>query len=234
MKGSHVTTISLAIDREIDNRVVSEYPENQFLTVDHLESFYNYQTKGNNFEVCSSILSINDHCKKLKISSEVKKNSYLVIEEVPCPDLSVHYFTINTKKQRICAALMQIKSNLTNENDEIDTFQECLKYFTFSLEPEESNQVVRQKPQYCRGIEEGTASKPACAECTAVCAFTIEDILSKKRGIGQKDVIEELQAHKHPSTRKMPNSKLRNTQEGARELADHYIYSHGLTEKENF
>ena len=195
-----------------------------------MESFYNYQSKGNDFERCSSILSINEHSKKLKKLTEVKKNMYTVVEEIPCPDLTVHYLNLNSKKQRISAALLQIKSSLSNENNEIARFQECLNYFTFSLEPEEANLIVRPKPQFCRGIEEGTATKPACVECTAICAFSIEDVLSKKRGICQKDINEELQAHKHPSSRKMPNLKLRNTQEAVRELADHYVFSHGLFE----
>ena len=90
---------------------------------------------------------------------------------------------------------------------------------------------IRNKPPFCRAIEAASRTKPSCADCDAFCAFTIDDILSESHGISQNDIILELKAHKHPSCRKMLNGKQRNTREAARELADHYIFSHNIQEE---
>ena len=68
-------------------------------------------------------------------------------------------------------------------------------------------------------------------ECDSVCAFTLEDLLDPNHGIGQIDLKLELEKHHHPKTRKILN-KQRTTHEAARELADHYIYSHNYREFE--
>ena len=180
------------------------------------------------FELVSSVLSLSDYCKKLEFFDEKRENIYKVVNETPCPDSSVHYVTMNSKKQRISAALLQIKQN----SEEISpAFHDILKFFTISIEQDQNEpEIPRRKPTYCRGINDITASKPACADCHALCSFTLEDILSPTHGIGQKDLLAELTAHKHPKTRRMTNDKLRTTSEAARELADHYIYSHKMNE----
>ena len=59
----HIITYALALDRESDERLAIEYPENLTLKVLHLESYYNYRTVGENFDLMTSILSNNDFCK---------------------------------------------------------------------------------------------------------------------------------------------------------------------------
>ena len=177
----------MALDSETDHRIFEEFQNNNFLTVANLESFYNYRTFGENFELMTSVLSNNDHLKKLEHLNENKKNQYVVVNEVPVIESSVHFVTMHSKKQRISAALLQIKENI----DEISpSFTEILNVFTTRIE---QNEVVTNslKPQYCRETTEATALKPACQSCTASCSYTLEDILSQTHGIGQKDLLAE-------------------------------------------
>ena len=115
--------------------------------------------------------------------------------------------------------------SLTNEETNL------LNFFTITLEPVEQDNSVKQKPIYCRGELETSNTKKSCMECDTVCAYTMEDILSENRGIGQKDIIKELINHHHPSSRRiLHTNKLRDTKQAARELADHYIYRHNYKE----
>lgn len=229
-KTAHVTTYALAIDEETDRNLNLEFESNNFLTVANLESFYNYRTLGKKYELATSILSNSDYCKKMDIiKSEVKPNQYEVVRETPCESPNVHFMTLSLKKQRINAGLLSIKSNADFEISE--SFNKILNVFTVAIEENEDGKV-RQKPQFCRGLYEISKKKPPCVDCTAICAFSIEDILSSNRGLTQAIINAELEAHKHPKSRKMENSHMRNTREAARELADHYIYSHNMQEKE--
>jgi hypothetical protein len=136
-----------------------------------------------------------------------------------------------SKKQRINAGLLQIKAN---NLENLDGLENLFDYFALNVQQGEENIIVRDKPAYCRDITQKTQKKPACVDCESVCSFTIEDILSKTNGIGQNDIYAELSAHFHPRSRLIlianGASRQRSTQEAARELADHYIYSHNLTE----
>ena len=221
-------TIAIALDIETDKRILEQNPNNDFLTISNLESFYNYRTTGENFELVTSVLSNNDYCKKLDALNENKKNQYVVVNEEPLVEPNFHYVTLHSKKQRISAALLKIKENVGELSPSV---AEIFKYFTVRVEQNEAD-ANKPKPQYCRANIEATASKPACANCNAICLYTLEDILSPTHGIGQRDLLAELTAHKHPKTRKMPNSKLRITSEAARELADHYIFAHSMHEPE--
>lgn len=180
----------------------------------------------------TSVLSNNEYCKKLDSLNENKKNQYVVVAEEPLVEQNVHYVTMHSKKQRICAALLQIKEKFGNISPSV---ADIFKYFTARNEQdvarnEKVTSAIKPKPQYCRGYDETTATKPACVNCSTLCSNTLEDILSPTHGIGQTDLLAELTAHKHPKTRKMANLKLRNTSEAARELADHYIFAHELHE----
>ena len=227
---SHVKLYALALDLETDQSIQREFPKNFTLTVANLESFYNYRTLGDKFELVTSVLSYNENCKKLEVvNSETKHNTYSVVNETPCAEINVHYMTLQSKKQRIKAALLQIKAVQTNE--QIEMSKELFDYFSLQVEPHEEN-TARVKPQFCRSIEDGTMKKPACVECIAICAFSLEDILNEVHGIGQHDLVAELKAHKHPSSRNMTKTRQRNTRETARELADHYMFAHNLKELE--
>ena len=159
--------------------ILEEFQNNNFLTIANLESFYNYQTIGENFELVTSVLSNNTHFKKLEYVNESKKNQYVVVNEIPVIEPNVHYVTMHAKKQRISAALLQIKENIVEISP---LFSDILNCFTTRIEQNEEVQI-RAKPQYCRGTIEATASKPLCANCTSLCAYTLEDILSKTHGM---------------------------------------------------
>ena len=48
---SHTILYAMALDRITDERLIRENPENQTLTVLHLESYYNYITIGDQFNL---------------------------------------------------------------------------------------------------------------------------------------------------------------------------------------
>ena len=224
----HVCTYALGLDKETDERLAITYKENSTLTVMHLESFYNYRTIGANFELHSSILSHHDICKRIEIYKNSNKlNTYVVTEEIKCTHSNAHYANIHSKKQRICAAFTQLK----NENKDKAVEESFLNYCNLSVDEIENDTTIRVKPKFCRDELEKTAKKLACVECDTVCAFTLEDLLDPSHGIGQIDIKLELEKHHHPKTRKIENRQ-RSTNEAARELADHYIYSHNKIEFE--
>jgi hypothetical protein len=93
--------------------------------------------------------------------------------------------------------------------------------------------ILKEKPRFCRGKVDSTPKKPPCVDCTVVCLYKIQDILDISNGIGQNDILAELVRHRHPSSRIMPNGTQRVTKDAARELADHYIYSHNKKDPVN-
>ena len=212
---------------QTDTRIETTSTHSLTLTVLNLESFYNYRTKGEKFELVTSVLSHHDYCKTIDIKNKgTKTSNYVVVDEVFCSNTAVHYMNIHSKKKRIHAALLQVK--ITNEKYLADPI--FLNHFVLSMEPGEEDSVLRIKPEFCRGEHDKTRNKLPCAECDTVCAYTMEDLLDKKHGIGQGDIKLELEKHHHPKSRMMTTGKQRNTQESARELANHYIYSHNQQE----
>jgi hypothetical protein len=59
-------------------------------------------------------------------------------------------------------------------------------------------------------------------------------ILHPTKSISHDDILEELEIHDHPTSRKFQdengNKRNRSKMEAKRELADHYIYSHSQKE----
>ena len=219
----------MALDREIDDRLLRDNPDNLILKVLHLESYYNYRTVGNTYELMTSVLSNNDFCKKIEIKNQGKKPvAYIVADEVKCTKSSVHYANIHNKKYRVYAALAQIKNDYKDEIVDID----FINSFQIGLDVEQSENDIslRVKPHYCRDEMDKTKKKLPCSECDSICSYTMDDLLDPQHGIGLDDLKLELLLHHHPKTRKMENGKNRNTFETARELADHYIYSHNNIE----
>lgn len=207
-----------------------KYPEKKTLTINNIESFYNYRTVGNDFKLATSVLSEINLVKIIQKSKiDARPNDLSIVNEVPIVESSVHFNTIYAKKQRINAALSQIK----NSNADIDYLNSnFFNFFSSNIEPEEENIVVREKPMFCRGELERTALKHPCMECDSVCSYTMFDILDLKNGLNQNDLIDELTIHRHPKSRRMPAGHLRRTLEAARELADHYKYAHNMDEPE--
>ena len=203
------------MDTETDERLKISNQENLTLTVLHLESYYNYRTVGINFQLVSSILSHHDAVKNIEIiKSGTKQNTYTVADEIKCACLNTH-----SKKQRIVAAFKQLR----NENKDKIINEEFLN---LDLSPSEiDNTPVRIKPMFCREELDRTKKKNPCAECETLCAYSIEDLLDSNHGIGQADLKIELEKHHHPKTRKIENRQ-QTTHDAAKELANHYIFSH--------
>ncbi len=220
---------ALSLDKETDQRLINENPEHLTLTVLHLESCYNYRTIGPNFNLMTSVLSNNDYLKPIEVKNEGKKSlAYVVTDEIKCPKSDTHYSHIQSKKQRIFAALAQIKDNNKDKIVDID----FINHIDLGLNRNDNEFTMRIKPNFCRDELDKTKKKRSCGECNSLCAYTMEDLLDHNHGIGLEDLKLELDGHHHPKIRKMANGKNRTTQEKARELADHYIYSHNQFEPE--
>lgn len=96
-----------------------------------------------------------------------------------------------------------------------------------------SEQLVN-KSNYCRDRKVG--NKPACATCQSKCSLSIERLIRDE--YNQETILAELGNHHHAKYRDVPNVnraandtrmiRPRNKKEGARELAEHYAYSHKL------
>ncbi len=52
-----IRTYTLALDNQLVISLEKEFPKNQILEFDHIESFYNFRTIGDFFEFETSILS---------------------------------------------------------------------------------------------------------------------------------------------------------------------------------
>ena len=64
---THVRLIALALDVETDTTIRNQFLQNQTVTVQNLESFYNYRTKGETFELVTSVLSCHDIASNCKL-----------------------------------------------------------------------------------------------------------------------------------------------------------------------
>ena len=88
----------------------------------------------------------------------------------------------------------------------------------------DSNRVIGQT---CRS--HATAKKRKCSDCKEVCLYTMETLLHQENYLSQHDVIKELMRHGHPSSRQIPTdlgTRMRNTQEASKELAELYYFAH--------
>jgi len=80
----------------------------------------------------------------------------------------------------------------------------------------DSNQI--QMPTFCNSN---------CRNCSISPLYSVEQLKTingNRRLIGQIKINEELSRHGHPKSRKMPNNKIRKTEEPLSELLEHYKY----------
>ena len=76
-------------------------------------------------------------------------------------------------------------------------------------------------------IQQGSKNKGGCHEsCKAICKYSTRELNHAIFSIGKKELISEMIAHGHPSSRKFSNGRSRSIEEGRKELLEHYIYSH--------
>lgn len=204
--------------------------ENRYLTVQNVESFYNYRTVGDDFKLASSVLSNENNLIELKVKRGIlPRKTYQIVPEIIVrpEDSEISLLNLHLKKDRIKGALSKIKNNtdINNENNSI--------FFSYFSLPEEAGTSISNEreeiPQYCRAIRISRL-KPACIDCKQICAFPMESLLHPVKSISQADILDELENHLHPKSRNIDNadgtSRKRLTNEAALELAHHYAFSH--------
>lgn len=224
---------------------------NKTLKVINVESFYNYRTVGERFELFTSILSNNDNLIPMNIKTHgTKTNAYVVIPEKRAPPIDTGTNNIHAKKIRINGCFAQINqlnnragnpliNNFTlKRNQLIERVEEAeendrnrqaeyFEYFSNSAEiPRElvPRAIPDHHPENCRTRR--TAKKLACIDCPVqVCSFSADALVN----LSGDSLQAELKAHGHPSTKQI-NGRARNKEETLRELLDHYIAYHNQNE----
>lgn len=214
------------MDFETDTYLKNNFNANKILTIQNVESFYNYQTIDSDFKLVTSVLSGDNHYLELRIRGNNEKTisneKYVVIEEELLVEEDINLDYLKIKKSRINSALLKIRENLNS--NEIDTNNNFFDYFSLKAINQSTNN--EEKPKFC--TENRTKTKRPCSECNEICSFPLEMILHPKNPIRQADILEELRIHKHPSSRIMENGTARITSQAANELAEHYVYAHKM------
>ncbi|CAF0844074.1 unnamed protein product [Brachionus calyciflorus] len=226
--GREVITIAKVLDYETESFFQANFPLNQTLTIQNIESFYNYRTIDKDFKLVTSVLSENNHFFELKLRQppgSVDHQDFMVVQEEKVKDDIVTTFNMRLKQYRINCALKKIKENMSTHNFSTDI--PFLNYF--ALEEESQLDLSEHpRPEFCR--EKKTAKKMPCKECHETCSLSMEMILDPNRKLSQADILEELLSHNHPSSRKIKENgnfqRARTLDEACEELASHYIYAH--------
>jgi hypothetical protein len=233
--------MTIAISDDLYDMRRIEVFETQLLTIQNVQSFYNYRSvknQNNEFILVSSILSSENHFIEIEQTNEKKKDTYEVIPEERIQDEPTNLLNLYLKKHRINCALNKIKEKISNDPTSSHTINQNINFYNyFSLEVDDnSNEVIdnvqRTMQNTCRPLP-GSLKKPACINCKVTCNFSMENILHKIKGIAQNDILNELKLHGHPMSRIVKEgntTRQRVTHEAARELADHYIYAHNKKE----
>lgn len=204
----------------------------QTIAIKNVESYYNYQTKGDDFQILTTILSNQYQLMDIEFAKEYENSGQSsFVGEEPVVALPINVTNAFMKKYRINSAVNKIKS--ANEAANINTNTNLYQYFSVDCSKDMAENDVNNNnnlvvvPNTCR--DQATRTKPSCVNCAALCTFTLKSILHPRNPIGQVDILEELTNHNHPKSR-LINKKQRNTAQAARELADHYIFAHNRKE----
>ena len=235
----NIVTHCIAVTKEIET-ALSHFNLNQTLTIQNIESFYNYRTVDNDYKLVTSVLSSENSFITLKIKSQktLHKNFQVIPEEINETEI-VNLGHLHNKKSRINSALAKIRVEKAKTSDTETPFY---NYFSLvdsiSNESNSNENIERVLPDHCRPVaSNGSKSKKTpCINCSKLCSYTIEMILHPTKSISQDDIIEELEIHGHPTSRKYEdengNKRNRTKYEAARELANHFIFAHNKTEPE--
>lgn len=85
-------------------------------------------------------------------------------------------------------------------------------------------------PKYCRS-KRNHYSLP-CSECDSLCSYTLRILLNPKSFLSTDEIVTELKAHNHPTSRMIElengQKRPRTTRDALQELIDHYVYSHNF------
>ena len=222
------------MNEEIQN-CLSQFQNNKTLTIQNIESFYNYRTIDDDFKLVTSVLSSENSFITLTIKNQnTNYQNFQVIPEEVYEQEPVNLSHLHGKKNRICSALTKIK-NAKNMQTETPF------YNFFSLNSSFQNETINNEkvlPFNCRDLPHSLSKskKIACKNCKQLCSYKIEMILHPTKSISHDDILEELEIHGHPKSRKIldenGNKRNRNKIEAARELADHFIFTHNQQEPE--
>jgi hypothetical protein len=206
------------------------------LTIQNIESFYNYATIDNDYKLVTSVLSTENSFITLKIKSQKDLHqNFQVLAEEEYFDEPVSLHHLHNKKNRIRSALTKIKQLKSLTQESVSPF-----YDYFSLTEQVQQFAVQENdkslPVFCRPPPgpRSKSKKSSCDKCTQLCSYTIEMILHPTKSISHDDILEELEIHGHPTSRKYNDEngikRNRSKLEAGRELADHLIYSHNQKE----
>ena len=101
-----------------------EESENKTLTIQNVESFYNYRTVNEDFKLASSVLSNEIDFIELKVKKTGIIPRRVYVEVIPeiTPSIQEDFSNLISKKQRILSALIKIRNN-TNEDTNNDFYQ---------------------------------------------------------------------------------------------------------------
>ncbi|RNA26241.1 hypothetical protein BpHYR1_013587 [Brachionus plicatilis] len=197
--GKNIITIAYELDQQRDFYYSHNFPSNTSLTIQNIESYYNYRTIDLDFNLVTSILSNENQFLELKLRSNNRENithdDYTVIEEEKIKDSVPNICHLRQKQLRVNCALNKIKENLISNN--IETNTEFFNYFTFDsnqINNNDQSDQVNLKPIFCS--DKNTRTKKPCNQCTESCSLPIE-VLTNPNGyfIGQNDILEELMIH---------------------------------------
>ena len=114
----HVITDCFALESASENIQSQRFPFNQTLTIQNIESFYNYRTIENDFKLVTSVLSNESGVITLVIKNqkEIANRKYQVIPEIVIKDQFVNFSHLHGKKYRINSAFQKIKSEKEKQN----------------------------------------------------------------------------------------------------------------------
>ena len=224
----------MSLDFETDTYFKNNFPSNKTLSIQNIESYYNYRTLDSDFKLVSSILSNADHFIELTLKSnnhnDINHQNYLVNQEVlaTAKDKPVDFLNLRHKQDRINCAMHKIKANLSAKSLPVNS--NFFEFFSLNNESTDEemnyeNNVSEPIPEFCRVKKK--VKKGPCLDCKELCSLTMESILHPTNPIGQSDIYEELRIHLHLSSRKIKNGSMRRTDEAAEEFACHYVYAHG-------
>lgn len=240
-----MTTFAFNLDYDDQKKFDNQATE---LTIELIESFYNYRTVGERFDLMTSVLSNQSQLIKVELRGKDHKEilvrkEYTASKKVTminnasnAPHLYLKHVRINAALQRIKEGLQVDTNNQANQIDKplFDYFYTLMDESDVPIvntngdEENDGNIAVDQRANYCR--YERKASKQPCSNCTAKPLYTIEMLLDTRKTIGQSEILKELKAHHHPKCReiKLGNNKKRqrSTAEAVEELIDHYVHFH--------
>ncbi|CAF0918964.1 unnamed protein product, partial [Brachionus calyciflorus] len=230
----NVQTIAISLDFETDTYFSVNFPNVQTLTIQNIESYYNYRTIDTDFKLVTSIFSNDDHFIELKLRKNNKEvvsySEYTVIPETKISDVELNFLNMRVKQTRVNCALNKIRSNLEKNRREVNEI--FFDYFGLNDDEEDEN-GLKEMPVFCNNKR--TKKKSPCSECTEICSLSLEMILHPTNPVSQADIYEELMIHHHPSSRiiqENENKRIRTTKEAAEELASHYMFAHKKKNKD--